>query len=158
MVNWVIYTLVVFKIKIPFQKHNFRLVYLVYISPGSDKSACNAGRPRFNPWVRKILWRRGWLPTSVFLSGEFYAQRRLAGYSPWGCKEVDTTECLIHMFESGRRELIQEGSEIFKSTLHRTQFFFERLVNCWITVTGVFSLGTLMEELTWQFWQMAHSP
>ena len=24
--------------------------------------------------------------------GEFYGQRRLGGYSPWGSKELDTTE------------------------------------------------------------------
>ena len=48
--------------------------------------------PRFNPWVRKILWRREWLPTPVFLPGEFHGQRNLAGYSPMGRKELDTTE------------------------------------------------------------------
>ena len=31
-------------------------------------------------------------PTSVFLPGEFHGQRSLAGYSPWGHKESDTTE------------------------------------------------------------------
>ena len=44
----------------------------------------------FNPWVGKIPWRRDWLPTPVFLPGEFHGQRSLAGYSPWGCKELDT--------------------------------------------------------------------
>ena len=28
-------------------------------------------RPGFNPWVRKIPWRRAWQPTLVFLPGEF---------------------------------------------------------------------------------------
>ena len=28
-------------------------------------------RPVFNPWVRKIPWRMEWLPTPVFLPGEF---------------------------------------------------------------------------------------
>ena len=37
-------------------------------------------RPRFNPWVRKIPWRREWQPTSVFLPGEFHQQRSLVGY------------------------------------------------------------------------------
>ena len=35
-----------------------------------------------------------WRPTSVFLPGEFYGQRSLAGYSPWGYKELDMTEWL----------------------------------------------------------------
>ena len=51
-------------------------------------------RPRFDPWGRKILWRREWLPTPVFLPGEFHEQRSLVGYSPWGHKESDMTEWL----------------------------------------------------------------
>jgi len=27
-------------------------------------------RPKFNPWVRKIPWRREWQPTPVFLPGK----------------------------------------------------------------------------------------
>ena len=38
--------------------------------------------------------RRKWQPTPVFLPGKFHGQRSLAGYSPWGCKELDTTEPL----------------------------------------------------------------
>ena len=38
-------------------------------------------RPRFEPWVGKIPWRREWLENSM--------------YSPWGCKESDMTEQLI---------------------------------------------------------------
>ena len=49
-------------------------------------------RPRFDPWVRKTLWRRKWQLTPVFLPGESHGQRSLAGYSPWGCKESDMTE------------------------------------------------------------------
>ena len=39
-------------------------------------------------------WRRKWQPTPVFLPGKFHGQRSLAGYSPWGCKELDMTEWL----------------------------------------------------------------
>ena len=46
--------------------------------------------------VRKIPWRRAWQPTPVFLSGDSLGQRSLAGYSPWGCKESDTTESTEH--------------------------------------------------------------
>ena len=51
-------------------------------------------RPEFNPWVRKIPWRREWLPTPVFLLGEFYGQGGLSSYSPRSHKEWDTTEWL----------------------------------------------------------------
>ena len=40
------------------------------------------GRHRFDPWVGKILWRRAWQPTPVFLPGESHGQRSLMGYSP----------------------------------------------------------------------------
>ena len=32
------------------------------------------------------------MATPVFLPGEFHGQRNLAGYNPWGHKELDTTE------------------------------------------------------------------
>ena len=44
------------------------------------------GRPKFDPWVRKIPWRRDRLSTPVFWLGEFHEL-----YSPWGHKESDTT-------------------------------------------------------------------
>ena len=52
------------------------------------------GRPGFDPWVGKILWRRVWLPTPVFLPRKSHGQRNLEGYSAWGCKESDMTERL----------------------------------------------------------------
>ena len=50
----------------------------------------------FNPWVRKIPWRREWQPTPIILPGEFHGQGSLVGYSPQGLKESDTTEQLTH--------------------------------------------------------------
>ena len=46
----------------------------------------------------KILWRRKWQPTPVFLPGEFHGQRSLVGYSPGGHKESDMTERLHFHF------------------------------------------------------------
>ena len=46
----------------------------------------------FDPWVGKIPWRRAWQTTPVFLPGESHGPRSLAGYSPWGCKELNVTE------------------------------------------------------------------
>ena len=43
-------------------------------------------RPRFDPWVRKIPWKRECLPTLVFLPRESRGERNLAGYSLWGCR------------------------------------------------------------------------
>ena len=52
------------------------------------------GIQEMHPWIRKIPQRRKCQPTPVFLPGEFHGQRILAGYSPWGHKELDTTERL----------------------------------------------------------------
>ena len=65
-------------------------------------------RLRFDPWVRKIPWKRKWQPTPVFLAGEFDGQRSLAGYNPWGGKESDTPERLsthtyIHIHTIGSK-------------------------------------------------------
>ena len=54
-------------------------------------------RHRFNPWARKSSWRRKWQPTPVFLPGESHGQRKLVGYSPWGCKEQDKTQRINHL-------------------------------------------------------------
>ena len=57
------------------------------------------GRPGFEPWVRKIPWRREWQPTPVLLPGKSHGWRSLVGYSPWGCKESDMTERLhFHLY------------------------------------------------------------
>ena len=52
---------------------------------------CRCRRHRLDPRVGKIPWRRQWQPTPVFLPEESHGQRSLAGYSPWGHKESDTT-------------------------------------------------------------------
>ena len=44
------------------------------------------------------IWRRKWQPTPVLLPGKFCGWRSLVGYSPWGRKELDTTEGLHFHF------------------------------------------------------------
>ena len=59
-------------------------------------------RHRFNPWLGKIPWRRKQQPTPVFLPGESHGQRSLAGCSPRGCKELNTTAPLsVHTHVRG---------------------------------------------------------
>ena len=49
-------------------------------------------------WIQSLNWEallvEEWKPSPVFLPGESHGKRSLAGYSTWGCKELDTTECL----------------------------------------------------------------
>ena len=47
--------------------------------------------PVLNAWPYSL---RKWQPAPVFLLWKSHEQRSLAGYSPWGCKESDTTERL----------------------------------------------------------------
>ena len=44
--------------------------------------------PGFNPWVRKIPWRREFLSTPAFLPGESLGQRSLGGYHSWWLQRV----------------------------------------------------------------------
>ena len=66
--------------------------------PGGASGKESTGQCRrcqmFTPWVGKIPWRRKWQPIPIFLPGESHGRRSLAGYSPWGRKESDTTERL----------------------------------------------------------------
>ena len=41
---------------------------------------------------REDPWRRKWQSTPALLPGKSHGRRSLIGYSPWGCKESDTTE------------------------------------------------------------------
>ena len=64
------------------------------------ESSCQCRRLRrcgFNPWVRKIPWRKKWQPTPVLLPGKSMNRgAKQATYSPWGCGESDMTELPKH--------------------------------------------------------------
>ena len=76
--------------------HKFSFIYMIKfclvaqwwknLPAMQDMQVC-----RFDPSAGKIPWRRKWHPTPVFLPGKSHGQRSLAGYSPWGCKELDMT-------------------------------------------------------------------
>ena len=79
---------------------NLMWAYLYWGFPSGSvgkESICQCRRCRFDPWVVTIPWRRAWQPTAVFLPGESHEQRSLAGYSPQGQKELDTTEANEHV-------------------------------------------------------------
>ena len=85
----------------------FPLTVLVTGLPGGasgKESACQCRRCkrcRFDPWVRKIPWRKQWQPTLVFLPGKFHGQTSLLGGSPLGHKELDMAEvtALVHSYD-----------------------------------------------------------
>ena len=69
---------------------------MVFPGGSAVKNLPECRRHEFDPRVRKIPWRRRWLPTPVFLPGESHGQRSLSGYSPRGRQESDTTEATKH--------------------------------------------------------------
>ena len=74
-------------------------------------------RPAFDPWVSNTPWRREWLPTPVFLPGEFHGWTSLVGFSPWGQKELYATEglafslSLTFLDKPGRKQLYKIVAE-----------------------------------------------
>ena len=53
------------------------------------ESACQCRRCKkrvFDPWDKKISWRKKWQPTPLCLPGKSHGQRILVGYSPWDYK------------------------------------------------------------------------
>ena len=84
------------------------------------KTACQCRthkRRGFDCWVWKIPWRKPWQPTPVFFPGES-VDSGLAGYSPWGCTELDTTETTEHALwdrECRKHTLGFPGSPVVKN-------------------------------------------
>ena len=86
------------------EKFSLFVFYSQHWLPGwlsGEESICqcrNLKRCRFNPWVRKIPWKRKWQPASVFLPGKPYGQSSLVDCSPWGHKDLGMTEQLTLSF------------------------------------------------------------
>ena len=88
------------------------MLWFGFVSCDSGGLSCNSkwwriclqcSRPRFDPWVGKILWRREWQSTPVFLPGESHGQDP-GKLHLWNHRELDTTEQLttIAMWFWGR--------------------------------------------------------
>ena len=103
--KWNIRASLIYCVKFPSQQlHFFKQIPLGSLLPrwfSGKESACQCRRhrrPRFNPWVRKIPWRRKWQPTPVFLPGEFHEQRGLVSHSP---RDHKTEHAHMHLSLSG---------------------------------------------------------
>ena len=114
--------------------------------------ACQCRRLKrrgFDPWVKKIPWRRAWAPTPGFLPGKSHEQRSLAGYSPCGRKESDMTEHTFNLWQ--RRQDAQWGEDnlfnkqcwknldsympknqnrLFFHTMHKDRFKMDERLKC----------------------------
>ena len=78
----------------------------------------------FDTWVGKIPWRRAWQPTPIFLPEKSHGQKSLAGYSPWGHKELDMTEATYHhhIFISNISKRLIFVATCFLLLFHRCNF------------------------------------
>ena len=124
--------------------------FLLFLKPffklkcHSDKEpSCQCRRHRFDPWVRKLPWKRKWQPTPVLLSGEFHGQRSLA----WGCKESDTTE-RVSTQETYLRGLEIRAFGIPFSANHCN--LFQALGQVQIPHLGVTTQARLLVLLSWR--------
>ena len=51
--------------------------WILYHCASNKESACQCRRRGFNPWIKKIPWRKKWQPIPVFLPGKSHEQRSL---------------------------------------------------------------------------------
>ena len=91
----------------PWKTFSWRVLFWLGFPDGaSGKEPAYQCRKRgFDPWVGKIPWRGAWQPTPVFFPGETHGQKSLAGYSPWGHRELDTNSrnlARAHTCSTGR--------------------------------------------------------
>ena len=77
----------------------------------------------FDSWVGKTPWRRKWHPAPGFWPGKSHGQRRLAAYSPGGCKSQTRGSACVSVVVS-----------VFVSFLFLPQFIslVDRLVSCFL--------------------------
>ena len=68
-------------------------------------------------------------PTPVLLLGKFHGQRSLVSYSPWGCKELDTTERLhfTSLQAEGRQDLCIITNNPHVNLISKYKFNFKKL-------------------------------
>ena len=69
-------------------------IYTQYIYIHTHTICLQHGRAGFNPWIRKISWRRAWQPLHYSCLENPHGRRSLVGCSPWGCKQSEATEWL----------------------------------------------------------------
>ena len=90
---------------------------ILYLGPGGTRGkepACQCRRCKrwgFNPWIRKIPWRRGWQPTPVFLPEESHRQSSLAD----SIHEV--SNCQTRLKQLGTRIRTLNSAAVHKTTL-----------------------------------------
>ena len=99
---------------------SYRVFLGFLVGTSGKESACQCRtckRHGSYPWAGKILESKKWYPIPVFLPGKCRGQWTLAGYSPWGHREQDTTEHK-HNAEYFHCPKILPASSIYSSLPH----------------------------------------
>ena len=129
---------------------HWRLVFNIWILgfPGgtSDKeSACQWRRWKrssFDPWARKIPWRRKWQQTPIVLPGKFHGQRTLVGYHPRDHKESDMTEIMSIWILRGNKYSVHsywelpQSPRVDKDVSEVSWMAFRVLISCSTSATA----------------------
>ena len=97
------------------------------------ESACQRRRHRFDPWVRKIPWRRKWQPAPVSLPGKFHRQRRLVRYivhgvtkqsdMAWWLNNKQITVAVMPVFICEKLSMYTRHNFWFVAVFHLILFF-----------------------------------
>ena len=104
-------------------------------------------RHGFNPWVGKILWRRKWQPTALFLPGKSHRQKSLVGCSIWGLKCQAGLERTQHRGSDSAhdRNYPWEGVVRCSQKQHPPHVFFTPSLYC-PRGTGLCTLASVMSR------------
>ena len=78
----------------------------------------------FEPWIKRIPWRRAWQHHLVFLPGEPHGQRSLKGYSLQSLKELDMTEMTQHTHKVCKAESFPTLNELWGELILREKAGF----------------------------------
>ena len=88
-------------------KSSYPLIRASLVAQWNPPAMQESQEVRVQSLGREDPWRRKWQPTPVLLPGESHSQRNLAGYSPWGHKELDMTEQLSTHLSSNKSKTIK---------------------------------------------------
>ena len=113
------------------------------------KSVClKCWRPRFDPWVGKIPWRRKWQPTPVLLPGKSQWTEEPGGLQSMGSQESDRTERLHFRWKGCLCLTLEPGSWCIVRKQNCNQRLcagFGVLGNFWVSSNYAAKLGPCQE-------------
>ena len=128
-------------------KRNFFFFFNVPRWLSGKESTCLCKRRGFGSWVSKILWRRKWQSTPIFLPGKSHGQRRLVGYSPMGLQKSQTWLSEFFLFYT-IQWIPWEATEISLFMLCLTEFC--KLAGIWTQTSTGCSVTYMTQSWTTQ--------